>query len=295
MDVNIIDLIEEHGSEEKCREYLEALRWPSGPACLRCRSLNAAPILHRSQYRCRGCGYHFSVTAGTIFQDSHLPLTRWFLTTYMMIESKKSISANKIKRTIGVSYKTAWYLCHRIRKAMEHAAPASLKGIVEVDETYVGGNRRRVGSGRRVDKTIASGAVGRSGGIRLHVVPQGHPCGAFSKFATEVTDPTASVYTDESQAYRNLGKRGRAHESVNHSAGEYVRGDLHTNTVESAWSFFQQSIVGAYHQISTKHMPKYLDEQAWRFDNRCNEYLFRDTLLKLLEAKGLPFKTLVNE
>src|SRR5947208_2285727 len=103
MNVNIMDLIESYGSEAKCRTYLEGLRWPNAPSCLRCGSVNVAPIPHRDQHRCRGCEYHFSVTAGTIFQDSHLPLTKWFLTAYMMIESKKSISANQIKRTIGVS------------------------------------------------------------------------------------------------------------------------------------------------------------------------------------------------
>jgi transposase-like protein len=296
MDVNIMDLIKEYGSEDKCRKYLEALRWPNGPRCRRCGSVNTLPIPQRGQYRCRDCEYHFSVTAGTIFQDSHLPLTKWFLTTYMMIDSKKkSISANQIKRTIGVSYKTAWYLCHRIREAMKDANPERLSGIVEVDETYIGGKRKGIGRGNyRPYKTAVIGAVERGGAIRFRVIPKTDKKHLYA-FIKDVTKPeTAAIYTDEEAGYKGIGDADTKHEAVNHSAGEYVRAGVHTNTVESAWSLFKRSIVGAYHQISTKHMPKYFDEQAWRFDNRGNEYLFRDTMFKLLEAKTMPFKALVN-
>jgi transposase-like protein len=295
MELNVMDLMEQFGGDEKCRRYLEALRWPQGSVCLRCQSERVSPIAGRDQYICLACHYQFSVTVGTIFQDTHLPLTKWFMTTYLMVESKKSISANQIKRTIGVSYKTAWYLCHRIREAMKDANPERLSGIVEVDETYIGGKRKGIGRGNyRPYKTAVIGAVERGGPIRFKVIPKTDRKNLHA-FIKAVTKPeTEAIYTDEEASYKGIGDEDTRHEAVNHSAGEYVRADVHTNTVESAWSLFKRSIVGAYHQISAKHMDKYLDEQAWRFDNRRNAYLFRDTMLKLLEAKAMPFKALVN-
>ncbi len=293
MDVDILDLIEQYGSEDKCRAYLESLRWPKGVVCPRCGSDHVSPIKNRPQYNCDKCHYQFSVTCGTIFQDTHLRLTKWFLTVYMMIESKKSMSANQLGRTIRVSYKTAWYLCHRIRAAMKDAAPALLDGIVEVDETCVGGKRRGIGRGNyRLYKTTVIGAAQRKGKVRLKVIPRTDRK-TLHAFIHSVTKPdTKAIYTDEEQAYKGIADEDTRHETVNHSAGEYVRANVHTNTVESVWSLFKRSIIGAYHQISAKHMPKYLDEQAWRFDNRHNEFLFRDTLLQLLKANVMPFKEL---
>src|SRR4030042_5099015 len=146
METNLINLIERYSNEDKCRKYLEGLRWHNGIKCPRCGSKKISRITERNQYDCDKCRYQFSVTAGSIFHDSHLPLWKWFLAVYLMTESKKGISANQLKRSLAISYKTAWYLCHRIRKAMEEAKnKPQLDGTVEVDETYVGGHydRRR--------------------------------------------------------------------------------------------------------------------------------------------------------
>src|SRR5580700_8138208 len=140
--VNLCALIEQFGSEDKCREYLEALRWPDKVRCPRCNAVKTSQIVKRNQFDCNVCRYQFSVTAGTIFNDSHLPLWKWFLCAYLLCESKKGMSANQIKRTLGISYKTAWYLCHRIRAAMATAEKSMLYGTVEMDETYVGGIQR---------------------------------------------------------------------------------------------------------------------------------------------------------
>src|SRR5712691_6724715 len=137
--MNLVRLIDQFGSEDRCRDYLKQLRWPDGPECVKCGSRSLSWISTRRQFDCNSCRARFSVTAGTVFHDSHLPLWKWFLATYMMCESKKGISANQLKRTLGVSYKTAWYLCHRIRSAMAEAEPRKLRGTVEVDEAYVGG------------------------------------------------------------------------------------------------------------------------------------------------------------
>lgn len=293
-ELDLPKLIEEYGSEDRCRAYLEGLRWPEGVRCPRCQGSKVSRIKARGQYDCDSCRYQFSVTAGTIFHDSHLPLWKWLLAAYMVCESKKGISANQIKRTLGVSYKTAWYLCHRIRAAMKDLNPVPLGGIVEVDETFIGGKRRGVGRGNwKVGKTVVVGAVKRGGSVRLRIVPAAKQRW-LTEFVKDVTDPSAMVYTDDNRAYKELPMRGRAHDSVNHSAHEYVRADVHTNTVEGVWSLFKRSIVGSYHQLSVKHMPAYLDEMAFRFNNRRNPYLFRDTLLMLLGSKGLRYQALVH-
>ncbi len=290
--VDLPKLIQEFGSEDRCREYLEGLRWPEGVRCSRCQSPKVAKIADRGQYHCHACDYHFSVTAGTIFHDSHLPLWKWLLASFMVVEAKKGVSANQMKRMLGISYKTAWYLCHRIRAAMKDAHPLPLGGIVEVDETFIGGKRHGVGRGNwKVGKTVVVGAVKRGGSVRLRIVPAAKQRW-LTEFVKDVTDPSAMVYTDDNRAYKELPMRGRAHDSVNHSAHEYVRADVHTNTVEGVWSLFKRSIVGSYHQLSVKHMPAYLDEMAFRFNNRRNPFLFRDTVLKLLKAKAVSYAKL---
>lgn len=202
--MNLLNLMQEFDTAEECRTYLQELRWPKGVKCPRCQSEKISRIRHRNQFDCDSCRYQFSVTAGSIFHDSHLPLPKWFAAVYLMCEAKKAVSANQLKRTLGVSYKTAWYLCHRVRKAVEEAkVKPQLKDVVQVD------------------------------------------------------------------------------------------GTLHTNSVENPWSLLKRSIVGSYHQISTKHVDKYLDEFEWRFNGRENPYLFRDTLLKLLNAEPLPYEKLI--
>jgi transposase-like protein len=296
-DMDLPALIEAFNSEERCRKYLAALRWPNGVRCLKCGAAHVYTVHTRGRYECaeKICRHQFSVTAGTIFHDSHLPLWKWMLTAYMMVEAKKGVSANQLKRTLKVSYKTAWYLCHRVRAAMQDAAPRPLTGIVEVDETYVGGKLRGVGRGNyRANKTVVIGAVARDGRVRMKVIPaakQKHMTG----FIKEVTDPSAEIYTDDHVAYRQLPLRGRAHKSVNHSADEWVRADVHTQTVESVWSLFKRSLIGSYHHMSVKHMPAYLDEIAFKHDNRNNQFMFRDTILKLIDAKAMPFRTLVDQ
>jgi transposase-like protein len=294
-DMDLPQLIERFQSEDKCRAYLEALRWPQGVECPRCHAHKASRIAKRGQFDCDSCRYQFSVTAGTIFHDSHLPLWKWLLAVYMMAESKKGMSANQLGRTLKVSYKTAWYLCHRVRAAMKDAHPELLDGIVEVDETFLGGKRRGVGRGSRKGKRVIVGAVDREDGrVRLRVVPAAKQV-YLTKFIKDVTHPDTAIHTDESNLYKDLFLRGREHKSVNHSTGEYVRADVHTNTVESVWSLFKRSVVGSYHQLSTKHLPAYLDEMAFRFSNRENPFLFRDTLLRLLGAPALPFARLVEK
>jgi transposase-like protein len=294
METNLINLIENYGNEEKCRQRLEALKWPDGTQCPRCNSKKVSRIKDRDQFYCDACHYNFSVTAGTIFHDSHLPLWKWFLAVYLMTESKKGISANQLSRSLSISYKTAWYLCHRIRKAMiEVGVQPKLKGVVEVDETYVGGKydkRRKRGPW---EKQPVIGLLQRNGKFEAKTIPTTGKR-ILLGIVNDRVRKDAFVMTDELQAYKGLDKNFK-HRSVCHSEEEWARGNVHTNNVESAWSLFKRSLVGSYHQISVKHMDAYLDEFEWRFNNRENEFLFRDTLIKLLNSPKMEFEKLINK
>jgi transposase-like protein len=290
-------LVDRFRSEEKCRAYLEELRWPDGVRCPRCQSDKISRIVKRNQFDCDSCRYQFSVTAGTIFADSHLPLWKWFAAAYLIGESRKGVSANQLKRELGTTYKTAFYLTHRIRAAMKDENPIPLSGIVEVDETWVGGKRRGLGRAYKDNKTMILGAVERGGRVRLRVGKH-NARRDLTGFIRQTIDPDAPrIMTDGWKGYvtADIADHNTTHETVDHHAGEWVRADVHTNTVEGVWSLLKRSIVGSYHQLSVKHLPAYLDEMAFRFNNRENPFLFRDTILKLLDGKTLPYRRLVGE
>ncbi len=292
-EINLVDLIDQYHSEDECRTLLEELRWPDGVVCPRCSSKSISKIQERYQYDCNSCRYQFSVKAGTIFHDSHLPLWKWFLTIYMMVESKKGVSANQIKRTIGVSYKTAWYLCHRIRKAMTEMRPEHLRGTVEVDETWIGGKHKGPRGRGAKGKTIVVGAVQRGGKVRLEVIEKANRKNLHG-FIKEYTAPdTETIVTDEWQAYKGIEDHDTKHKTINHGIKQWVDGDAHTNTIENVWSLLKRSIMGSYHKIDPKHLNSYLDELEWRYNNRENPYLFRDTLKKLIESENLEYQKLI--
>ena len=291
-EMNLVKLIQDFQDEDACRTYLEQLRWPNGLACLRCGDMKVSGRSKRGQFECYLCNYQFSVTTGTMLHDTHLPLSKWFLAAYLMIEAKKGVSANQLKRTLSMSYKTAWYLCHRIRAAVEDASPVKLKGIVEIDETFVGGTTVGKGHGYKGNKAIVVGAVQRQGKIMLQVVPD-RSRNTLHAFVDQAVDDSAeAIHTDDWAPYRGIGDEDTRHETVNHSIGEYVRGNVHTNSVENVWSLLKRSIIGSYHKVSVKHLDAYLDELEWRFNNRDNPWLFRDTLTKLLHSDNLPYAAL---
>jgi transposase-like protein len=300
-EFDLTELIERFGSEDRCHEYLEQLRWPDGVRCPRCDSEKISRITKRRQFDCDACRYQFSVRVGTLFHDSKLPLWKWFLAVYMMGESKKSVSANQLKRMLGISYKTAWFLCHRIRAAMKDEGVELLTGIVEADETYVGGklprghrSKKEVALHRRDNKAVVLGAVQRGGKVRLRMAPDVRSKTIQAFLDEVVSDDAEAIYTDAHRSYRGVGDENTRHEYVDHSADEWVRGQIHTNTVESVWSLFDRSVIGAYHKLSHKHLPAYLDEAAFRWNNRDNAFLFRDTILRLVEADTLTFAGLTH-
>jgi transposase-like protein len=313
--MDLVKLIEQFADEDRCRIYLEQLRWPEGVRCPRCGNDKVKAIQSKTYYRTgpkkgqeRGkrhqydcsCGYQFSVKSGTVLQDSHLPLWKWFLATYLMCESKKGMSANQLKRTLGVSYEAAWFLCHRIRSAMiDDGEP--LTGTIEADETYVGGklgefpSLKESARHRRDNKTIVLGAIERGGKLRVRVAADAKHNTIHGFLGDVVADDAEAIYTDSFRSYRGLADEDTRHEWVNHSAGEYVRGDVHTNSIESAWSLFDRAVIGSYHKLSTKHLPAYLQEFEFRFNNRDNPFLFRDTLVALLKGETLTYDELISD
>ena len=166
--MNLMKLVEEFSDEDACREYLERLRWPNGPICLRCGSVSVTDLPKRGLHQCSDCRYQFSVTTETIMHDTHLPLRKWLVAIYLIVEGKKSISARQLGRTINVAYKTAWHLSHRIREALK-TPDALLSGVIEVDETFIGGKARGKGMGYKGNKTVVIGAVERDGEGRMKV------------------------------------------------------------------------------------------------------------------------------
>ena len=305
-NIDLFTLMDRFHSEERCRDFLEELRWPNGIACPRCGDTTISRIKKRAQFDCDGCRYQFSVTAGTVLQDSKLPLTKWFVATFLIVEAKKGISGKQLQRTLGTTYRTAWHLSHRIRGAMGQAAQSQLLGIIEADETFVGGKPRypraevdeqgRHKHGPRADnpKTIVLGALERGGDVRLRVAPDRRRTTLHAFIKSEVSDEAEAVYTDDWMPYRGIADENTRHETVNHNEQEWVRGDVTTNGIEGVWSLLKRSIVGSYHQLSVKHLPAYLDELEWRFNNRDNPHLFRDTLRVLVTADPLTYESLTS-
>ena len=293
--MNLISLFDRFNCDEKCRKRLEELRWPNGVACTRCGDLSVTEIKGRGQWDCQGCGYHFSVMSGTIMHDSHLPLRKWFAAIFLMCESKKGISALQVKRLLGTGYQTAWYLCHRIREAMgnDPFEGPTLVGVVEVDETLVGGKRRNVGSGSKEGKTWVAGAIQRGGQVRVERIPNIRRNTLHDFIERTVKDEAEAVYTDELKSYIGIEDHDTRHETVSHSSEEWVVGDVHTNSIEGVWSLFKRSIIGSFHKMSVKHLDRYLEELEWRFNNRKNPNIFQDTLKRIVNTGTLTYKKLV--
>jgi transposase-like protein len=268
--------------EDKAREWLEARIWPTGPVCPHCGVVDQATLMHGNShrpglYQCNACREPFSVTVGTLYERSHVPLHKWLAATHLMMASKKGISALQIGRLLGLSKKTAWFLCHRIRESFRETDPGLLGGegeIVEIDETFVGGleknkhrtMRKHQGTGG-VGKEAVFALVERKGKVRSHHVPAVNAANLRTVLQEQVAAET-HIMTDEGGAAKKVGSEFEKHSSVNHSIGEYVRGDAHTNTIEGYFSIFKRGIYGTFHHVSPQHLKRYLAEFDFRYNER---------------------------
>ena len=293
--MNLITLMDKFNCDDTCREALEKIRWPHGPTCVRCGLIGVPELPAGGIYQCSSCCYQFSVTAGTIMHDSHLPLRKWFIAIYLMCVSKKGISAHQLHRTLGIAYRTAWFLCHRIREAMGNDPfdGPTLVGVVEVDETLVGGKAKGRGRAYKGNKTWVAGAIQRGGKIRLERIPNIKRHTLHEFIGRTVRDEAEAIYTDDLKSYLGIADEDTRHETVNHSNEEWVVGDVHTNNIENVWSLFKRSLVGTFHKMSKKHMDRYLEELEWRHNNRDNPCIFPDTLRRILTTGNLTYRNLV--
>lgn len=264
-----------HLSDENvCREYMEQMRWGGSPFCPHCNSTKPYKVKGGKSYRCsdRNCRKDFSVTVGTIFENSKIKLSTWLAAIYILTAHKKGISSCQLARDLGVTQKTAWFINHRVRLIMGEPEPEPLKDVVEVDETYVGGKFKNMNRGRRkkwqdkgVDnKTAVMGLLQRDGKAKLEVIGNR----SFKQIVLDNVDRSATVYTDAHLGYELLSQDFASHEAVNHSIQEYKRGLAYTNSIEGFFSLFKRTIHGTYHQISPKHLHRYCAETTYRFNSR---------------------------
>jgi transposase-like protein len=272
------EMAQAYADETKARELLESWRWPNGPVCPHCKNAGEKRIskleaqstspssVRQGVYFCGACRQQFTVTVGTVLERSHVPISKWLMTLFLLCSSKKSLSANQIHRMIGVTYKTAWFMCHRIRFGMTptHGAEPQLKGTVEVDETFVGPKAKR--------KTPVVALIERKGLARVKVIASVTQKNLGAALC-ECVSKEAVVNTDEHPAYKNPLKQWQEHQTVNHSRREYRRNNpdgskASTNTAESFFSLLKRAIIGAWHHISREHLPRYANEFAFRWNTR---------------------------
>lgn len=273
---SIFEIFSKFDTEEKCVRHFEQIRWPNGVECPKCGEKRISKFQAKGKTgkvrylnTCIDCRYQFSATVGTIFHDSHLPLVKWFLAIYMICSAKKGVSAKQLQRELQVSYKTAWYMAHRIRLAMQEDDDfcGKFRGTVEVDETYVGGKRKGKRGRGAANKVPVVGMKERtSGKVRMKAMGD-VSSSTLRAFIREGIEAGSEVHTDEFRSYLWLDSSEFTHKSVNHSE-TYVDGDTHTNGVENVWSLFKRGIVGVYHKVSAKYLPLYLNEFSYRFNNR---------------------------
>ncbi len=287
---SLLEIVERFPSEEKCIAHFERIRWPHGLACIRCGAMRIHKFDQagktgkmRHLYYCPDCDYQFSVTTGTIFHDSHIPLRKWFIAIYLICTAKKGIAALRLQEYLGLgSYRTAWYIAHRVRLAMGEDSDFATKfsGIVEADETYIGGTRKGLHGRGSANKIPVVGIREKtSGKVRLQAVKD---CSShvLAEFIRKHVQGGSTLHTDEWRGYAWLDSSEFAHKTVRHNRTYVTPAGVHTNGIENVWSLFKRAVMGTFHKVSAKYLALYLDEFSFRFNNRSES----DLMDKLLSA-----------
>lgn len=296
--LDLISIAQKFSDDDKARKLLEKLRWPDGPVCPKCGSENDHYALkprkdskrpvRRGVYKCKDCRAQFTVTVGTIFHRSHIPLHKWLLAIYMMCSSKKGVSAHQLHRNLGITYKSAWFMCHRIREAMKQGPLAGkLSGIIEADETYVGGRRPGKRGRGAAGKTPVVALVERGGDVRSRVIER-LTSENLKAYITENVERVSKLMTDEFSGYMQVGQVYE-HHKIRHGIKEYVRGEVHTNTAEGYFSLLKRGVNGIFHHVSKHHLQRYLAE----FDFRYNARKLSDTERTIMAILGVGGKRLL--
>jgi transposase-like protein len=297
--MNIVRIYELFPTEADCLAHVEKVRWAGTPVCPYCKASRSTPLPKENRYHCNACNTTFSVTVGTIFHHTHLPLQKWFLALSIVLNAKKGLSAHQLARDLEVHKNTGWRMAMQIRKAMAESDQRELlTGIVEMDETYIGGKPRRGNSGsgsqgpakkatggRGTNKTPVVGMVQRGGEIRAKVMRK-YQLTAKNLSAlvrSNVDIGNATLHTDQYKGYLRI-KNFMEHKVVNHSIWYVAQDGTHTNSIESFWALLKRGIVGQYHKVSFRHLPRYIDEFSYRYNHRHVDDLFALTLARAVGA-----------
>src|ERR1700722_8924653 len=270
--ISTFQLFEMFPDAETARVYLEGRLWPNGPRCPVCGLGDRITARKEGFYRCNQCKEDFTVRTGTIFERSHVPLHKWIYAMYLLVTARKGISSMQLAKEIGITQKSAWFVLHRLREACGGDDLSKLKGIIEIDETYVGGieknkhESKKLKAGRgTVGKTAVLGMRER-GGRTIGMTIANADKKTIQAAINQHIEPGSILHTDEAGAYVGVEGSGFEHASVNHSAGEYVRGDVTTNGIESVFAVMKRGIIGVYHHTSQKHLGRYVDEFSFRLN-----------------------------